>query len=71
MFIHLTQASTGSSVYVNSDNITAIYSVNIEYKNQHEVCGGSVIEFIGGDSVQVMEAPSVILNCIPPAITPA
>lgn len=71
MFIQLTQASTGNPVHVNSDNITAIYPTDIEYKKQNEGCGESVVEFVGGDSVQVMEAPNVILNCSPPRITPA
>lgn len=39
MFIQLTQASTGSPVHVNSDNITAIYHVDAKYKNQNKGCG--------------------------------
>ena len=71
MFIQLTQASTGNPVYVNSDNITAIYCVDAAYKERNAGSGESVIEFVGGDSVQVAESPNVILSCIPPRITPA
>lgn len=71
MFIQLTQASTGSPVYVNSDAITAIYHIDSAYKEGCKNSGESVIEFIGGDSVQVMETPNIILSCIPPRITTA
>lgn len=73
MFVQLTQASTGSPVYVNTNQIIAIYHVDKEYAVQNPGCGESVIEFVGGDSVQVTEAPNIILSYIPdpPGITPA
>ena len=72
-FLQLTQASTKTPVYVNLAQVTAIYHVDKQYADTHPDCGESVLEFIGGDSVQVLEAPNVILICIPklPDITPA
>lgn len=73
MFLQLTQASTGNPIYINTNQVTAIYHVDREYASQNPGCGESVIEFVGGDSVQVTEAPNIILSCIPnpPGITPA
>lgn len=73
MFLQLTQASTGSPVYINTNQIIAIYHVDKGYADQNPGCGESVIEFVGGDSVQVAEVPNIILSCIPnsPDITPA